>query len=86
MAKNINLPKTYNPQGVEDKIYKKWEKSGYFNPDNLPPDYIEPFTISMPPPNATGILHIGHASGLAYEDLMIRYARMKGKRKVNECS
>ncbi len=77
------IPKTYSPQEVEDKIYKKWENSGYFNPDNLElPKNAEKFSIAMPPPNATGILHIGHASMLAYQDLMIRYNRMKRKRTL----
>ncbi len=82
------IPKAYNPQEVEDEIYKKWEESGMFNPDNLslPKDKKEDkenrFVISMPPPNATGVLHLGHASMLAYQDLMIRYNRMKGKKTL----
>src|SRR5680860_184681 len=74
------IPKAYNPQEVEDAIYKRWEESGFFNPDNLElPETAEKFVISMPPPNATGVLHLGHASMLAYQDLMVRYNRMKGK-------
>ena len=74
------IPKAYNPQEVEDEIYKKWEESGMFNPDNLGlSESAEKFVISMPPPNATGVLHLGHASMLAYQDLMVRYNRMKGK-------
>jgi len=74
------MPKAYNPQEVEDKIYKKWEESGAFNPDNLElAEDAEKFSIAMPPPNATGVLHLGHASMLAYQDLMVRYNRMKGK-------
>jgi len=77
------ISKAYNPQEVEDKIYKKWEESGAFNPDNLElAEDAEKFSIAMPPPNATGVLHLGHASMLAYEDLMIRYNRMKGKRTL----
>ncbi|MBU2456304.1 valine--tRNA ligase, partial [Patescibacteria group bacterium] len=73
------LPKVYNPKDYEDKIYEKWEKSGYFNPDNLPCEKNAPtYTIVLPPPNITDKLHIGHASVLAIEDLMIRYHRMKG--------
>jgi valyl-tRNA synthetase len=82
MPKNINLPKAYNPQEVEDKIYKKWEDSGYFNPDNLPSDHKEPFTISMPPPNVTGVLHLGHALENTIMDTMIRYQRMRGKKAL----
>ncbi len=73
------LEKAYNAASVEDKLYARWEKSGFFNPDNLSKDKKrKPFTIIMPPPNATGTLHIGHAVMLALEDLMIRYHRMKG--------
>jgi len=77
------IPKAYNPKAVEDKIYQKWEKSGFFNPDKLKvsskADY---FSIAMPPPNATGTLHTGHAVMLAYEDLMVRYARLLGKKTL----
>jgi len=72
------IPKTYNPKNYEKDIYKAWEESGFFNPDNLPYDREEPFSISMPPPNATGVLHLGHASMLAVEDTIIRYKRMRG--------
>ncbi len=74
------IPKVYEPQRIEDSIYKKWEESGFFNPDNLPGKRKEAFTISMPPPNATGILHIGHAEVITIQDLVIRYQRMKGKK------
>ncbi len=73
------LPKEYAPQDVESDIYKKWEESGYFNPDNLPGDRSDAFTISLPPPNATGTLHVGHAAMLAIEDILIRHARMQGR-------
>lgn len=77
------ISKTYNPQKVEDKIYKKWEEFGFFNPDNLELlENAEKFSISMPPPNATGVLHLGHASMLAYQDLMVRYNRMQGKKTL----
>ena len=75
------LPKAYEPQQTETNIYALWEASGFFNPDNLAPDG-EPFTIVLPPPNATGTLHIGHASMLALQDLMIRYHRMKGRKTL----
>jgi len=76
------IPKAYNPQETEDRIYKKWEYSGYFNPDNVPGQRPEYFSISMPPPNATGTLHTGHASMLAYQDLMIRFNRLAGKKTL----
>jgi valyl-tRNA synthetase len=70
--------KPYDPQSTEPRIYELWEKSGYFNPDNLPQSSGTPFTIMMPPPNATGVLHMGHALGLTLQDIMIRYKRMQG--------
>ncbi|MBM3231730.1 class I tRNA ligase family protein, partial [Candidatus Peregrinibacteria bacterium] len=71
------LPKAYDPQAVEDAIYKRWESSGAFTADNKTTK--ETFTISMPPPNATGQLHLGHAVMLALEDIFIRFQRMQGK-------
>ncbi len=71
------LPKAYDPQAVEDGIYKMWEESGAFKADAN--SKKEPFTIAMPPPNATGQLHLGHAVMLALEDIFIRFARMQGK-------
>ena len=77
--KKPELDKAYDASKVEDAIYTRWEASGFFNPDNLPNGRKrKPFTIMMPPPNATGVLHVGHATMLALEDLMIRYHRMKG--------
>ncbi len=74
--------KPYDPQATETRIYKLWEDSGYFNPDNLPGDRREPFTIMMPPPNVTGVLHMGHALGTTIQDTLIRYNRMNGKRAL----
>ena len=70
--------KPYDPQAVEPEIYKKWEESGYFNPDNLPERHKEPYTIIMPPPNANGSLHVGHALFVTIQDLLVRYKRMRG--------
>ncbi len=75
------LEKAYDPKAVEDRIYAMWEKSGAFKPESCDPKG-EPFTISMPPPNATGQLHLGHAVMLALEDIFIRFARMQGKRAL----
>ena len=77
------LPKTYDFKATESRIYEMWEKGGYFKPWNDPnqPDFnptVEPFVISIPPPNVTGELHLGHAMFVSMEDLMIRYHRMKG--------
>ncbi len=81
-----NIPdlflKPYDPGAHEAEIYKLWEDSGYFNPDNLPGDRTETFSIVMPPPNANGSLHAGHALFVTLQDIMMRYERMKGKRAV----
>lgn len=74
--------KPYSPLDTEDRIYEGWLKSGYFNPDNLPPRHKEPFSIVLPPPNVTGILHMGSALMIAIEDIMVRYARMQGKKTL----
>lgn len=71
------LEKAYDPKGTEDRIYAMWEDSGAFKADAN--STKEPFTISMPPPNATGQLHLGHAVMLALEDIFTRFARMQGK-------
>ncbi|XLQ19970.1 MAG: valine--tRNA ligase [Candidatus Moraniibacteriota bacterium] len=73
------LSKQYDPQKTEDNIYKLWEESGFFNPDNLDG---EPFSIMMPPPNVTGVLHLGHAMENTIMDIMIRYQRMNGKKAL----
>ncbi len=77
------LPKAYDFKSTESRIYEMWEKGGYFKPWNDPnkPDFdpnVKPFVISIPPPNVTGELHLGHAMFVSMEDLMIRYHRMKG--------
>jgi len=70
--------KPYDAQATEAPTYKRWEESGYFNPDNLPGDRKEPFSIVLPPPNVTGTLHMGSALMLAIEDIVVRYKRMQG--------
>ncbi len=75
--------KPYDPGAVEDAIYKKWEESGFFDPNicvakgMTAPD-AEPFSIVLPPPNVTGTLHLGHAAMLAVEDTVVRFKRMQG--------
>ena len=71
------IPRAYEPQSVEKRIYDFWSDGGYFTPE-IDHDR-EPFTVIMPPPNVTGELHIGHALFLALEDLMVRWHRMKGE-------
>ncbi|MBX4187214.1 MAG: valine--tRNA ligase [Candidatus Doudnabacteria bacterium] len=73
-----DIPKTYD-QSQEPEIYKRWEDSGYFNPDNLSG---EPFSIIMPPSNANGSVHVGHALGFTLQDIMIRYQRMLGRKTL----
>jgi valyl-tRNA synthetase len=70
------LPKAYEPQAVEGKWYRFWEENGYFKP--RPNPARKPFVISMPPPNVTGALHLGHAITSTIEDILIRYHRMQG--------
>lgn len=79
----FDLPKIYDFKNTEERLYAWWEESGFFEPWNDPrkPGFdpaIRPFVITIPPPNVTGELHLGHAMFLAMEDLMIRHQRMKG--------
>ena len=81
---NDKLLKPYNPSDTEDRIYKLWEESGFFNPDiciekGITDKDAEPFSIVLPPPNVTGTLHIGHSAMLVIEDIMVRHARMIGR-------
>jgi len=79
----MELEKSYDHTKVGDKIYKQWMDSGYFNPDNLPnAESREPFTISLPPPNVTGVLHMGHAFEDTIQDAVTRFQRMNGKRAL----
>ena len=70
------LPKIYEPQQVEDRIYKMWEEGGFFKPQGK--EDAKPFTIVMPPPNVTGQLHMGHAMDATLQDTLIRFKRMQG--------
>lgn len=70
--------KPYDPKETESRIYGMWEESGFFNPDNLPAATRGPFTIVMPPPNANGNLHAGHALFITLEDIFTRFRRMQG--------
>jgi valyl-tRNA synthetase len=72
------LNKPFNAETVESSLYDMWEKSGYFNPNNLPGERKESYSIVLPPPNVTGTLHTGHAIMLAIQDTLIRYKRMAG--------
>ncbi len=77
------LAKTYNPKEHEERIYRWWEEQGYFRPEKqvelgLVTEDGPRWCITMPPPNVTGALHLGHAMTAAVEDLMTRYYRMRG--------
>ncbi len=77
------LPKAYDFKSTERRVYEMWEQGGYFKPWNDPnrkgfDPSVKPFVISIPPPNVTGELHLGHAMFVSVEDLMVRYHRMKG--------
>ena len=75
--KHMNLPKVYNAADYETDISALWEKSGAFVAD--PSSHKEHFSISMPPPNETGTLHIGHSLFITLQDIMARHARQQGK-------
>jgi valyl-tRNA synthetase len=84
---NEEFKKPYNPTEHEDLIYKKWEDSGFFNPDvciekGVTKKDAPCFTVSLPPPNATGILHLGHALEDSLQDTAVRFARMQGKKTL----
>ena len=77
----------YDAKEVEPRTYKLWEESGLFNPDvcvekGFTEANAKPFTIVMPPPNANGSLHVGHALFITVQDIMTRFARMGGKRAL----
>jgi len=79
------LLKPYDPTNTEDRIYKLWEDSGLFNPDicvekGFTKKDAESFSMVLPPPNVTGMLHIGHAFEDAMQDVVVRFARMRGKK------
>lgn len=72
----MEIGKTYEPQKAEDKWYKHWLDKGYFH---SVPDHREPYTIVIPPPNVTGVLHMGHMLNNTIQDVLVRRARMLGK-------
>jgi len=72
----MELPKTYNPKDVEGRWYSFWEEKGYFTPTVR--EDTPPFVIAIPPPNVTGILHMGHGLNNTIQDILIRWYRMKG--------
>ena len=90
--KGIELEKAYNPKDFEDRIYAEWKEGGYFKPKSDPDSPVhgcacgcgggegrdEPFTVVIPPPNVTGVLHMGHGLNNTLQDIVVRYHRMRG--------
>ncbi len=74
----MTLAKNFDFREAEARLYEWWENNGYFKPESAT-SATKPYVISMPPPNVTGALHNGHAMFVSLEDLMMRYARMKGR-------
>ncbi|GAH27960.1 unnamed protein product, partial [marine sediment metagenome] len=72
----MNIPSKYNPALTEDKWYQYWLDNDFFRSE---PDNREPYTIVIPPPNVTGVLHMGHMLNNTIQDILIRRARMQGK-------
>ena len=73
----MEISKTFEPKDLEKKWYQFWEENGYFKPRENTAQ--KPFTVLMPPPNVTGILHIGHVLNNTLQDVVVRYHRMKGE-------
>lgn len=71
----MEIPKTFEPPAIEERWYDEWIKKGFFSSQ---PDEREPYTIVMPPPNVTGVLHMGHALNNTIQDILLRRARMQG--------
>ncbi|MDR1325992.1 MAG: valine--tRNA ligase [Treponema sp.] len=77
--KAIELEKTFNPKEFEDRIYAQWKASGAFKPEAAPVTAPAPYVIVIPPPNVTGILHLGHGLNISLQDIIIRFHRMRGE-------
>lgn len=83
----MDMPKAYNAKEHEDRLYKEWEEGGFFHPETMIEEdkldaKAEPFSLMMPPPNVTGVLHLGHALENSIMDVMVRFKRMQGRRAV----
>lgn len=72
----MNMPKNYNPAEEDNLIYRNWEEYGYFKPNENKDS--KPFVVTIPPPNVTGVLHMGHALNNTIQDSLVRWHRMKG--------
>jgi valyl-tRNA synthetase len=74
----VELAKAYEPEAFEDRVYRVWKDAGAFEPEGSD-DGRAPYTIVIPPPNVTGVLHLGHALNMALQDIAIRFHRMRGE-------
>lgn len=72
------MEKTYDPRSIEQRWYDTWEKHNYFAPSGEG----KPYCIMIPPPNVTGILHMGHALNNTIQDILVRWRRMQGRNVV----
>lgn len=77
-----NIPTTYDPKQIEDRMYQFWLDHGYFHAEPDPDPEREKFVVVMPPPNVTGTLHLGHALDAAIQDILTRWKRMQGANAV----
>ncbi len=77
--KAVELAKSYNPKDFEDRIYQEWKDKGLFKPKHTDNNDASPYVIVIPPPNVTGVLHMGHGLNNALQDILIRYNRMLGR-------
>ncbi|MDR2468585.1 MAG: class I tRNA ligase family protein, partial [Spirochaetaceae bacterium] len=77
----IELEKAYNPKAFEDAVYQKWRESGAFSPRQADKqaEGAAAYTVVIPPPNVTGVLHMGHALNITLQDIVIRFQRMRGR-------
>lgn len=76
--KAIELEKVYNPKDFEDRVYRSWEEGGHFKPRAVKAGET-PFVVVIPPPNVTGVLHMGHGLNNSLQDIVVRYHRMRGE-------
>ena len=82
MSRGESLPPQYDPTGIEEKLYRLWEQSGFFSPEASSRRAAEPgrpFVIMMPPPNVTANLHMGHGLTYTIQDVLVRFERMRGR-------
>ena len=75
---SIELAKAYDPKSFEDRIYSLWKESGAFTPEIAEDNSRQPFVVVIPPPNVTGVLHLGHGLNNSLQDIIVRFHRMTG--------